>query len=73
MLCWGACIPVDGSHGPELMVPPHSNGVSEERFICLGKMKGLGCSGDLGKKDMRQVREIEVRDVKAHFTISRKV
>lgn len=64
---------MDGSHGAELMVPPHSNGVSEERFICLGKMNRLGCSGDLGKKDIRQVREIEVRDVKAHFTISRKV
>ena len=64
-LCWRGYIPVGVSHGAELMVPPHSTGVSEERLICLGRTKGLECSGDFGKKDNRQVGEMEVKDVEA--------
>lgn len=56
---------MSGGHGAELMVPPHLSGVSEERLICLGKMRGLGCSGDLGNKNKMQGGETEARDVEA--------
>lgn len=46
---------MDGGHGAELMVPPHLNGVSEERLICLGKMKGLRCSEILAKRTVGRV------------------
>lgn len=39
------------------------NGELEERFICYGRMKNLGCFRYFGNKDKRQGGEIEVRDV----------
>lgn len=51
----------------------HLNGESEERLICHGRMKNLGCSRYFGNKDKRQGGEIEVRDAcgamkQDHFT-----
>lgn len=59
------CFLVGGGHGAELMVPPHLNGVSEGRLICLGKMKSLECSKILAIRTRGRMERWEANDVEA--------
>lgn len=47
------CILVVDVWGVELMMLLYLNGELEERFICYGRMKNLGCFRYFGNKDKR--------------------